>query len=77
MNCHTEYSQLLSERILKAGTPRYSSRSSTGGGEYYVETKGELQTRYISQMLLVRKGWNFSKGLLRQMTTHCVREKEL
>lgn len=56
MNFHTEYSQLLSERILKAGTPRYSSRSSTGGGEYYVETKGELQMRYISQMLLVSKG---------------------
>ena len=35
MNFHMEYSQLLSERILKAGTPRHSSRSSTGGGEYY------------------------------------------
>lgn len=57
MNFCTEYPQLLSERILKAGTPRYSSRSSTGGGEYYAETKGELQTRYISQMLLVSKGW--------------------
>ena len=57
MNFHMEYSQLLSERILKAGTPRHSSRSSTGGGEYYVETKGELQMRYISQMLLVSKGW--------------------
>lgn len=44
------------------------------GGEYHVEIKGELRKRPISQMPLVSKGWNFSKGLLRQMTTHCVSE---